>query len=84
MEERDLLECCGSIKFASEMASASPFSSLQHTLDVASDIWCNKINVHSWRMSQLSLADAVVPPACAHLLRSQTSHLWQPPTVHFR
>ncbi|XP_015960171.1 uric acid degradation bifunctional protein TTL-like [Arachis duranensis] len=60
MEERDLLECCGSIKFASEMASASPFSSLQHALDVASNtwcnkildvasnIWCNKINVHSW------------------------------------
>ncbi|XP_025685553.1 uric acid degradation bifunctional protein TTL-like [Arachis hypogaea] len=48
MEERDLLECCGSIKFASEMASASPFSSLQHALDVAFDIWCNKINVHSW------------------------------------
>ncbi|XP_015953962.1 uncharacterized protein LOC127747511 [Arachis duranensis] len=48
MEERDLLECCGSIKFASEMASASPFSSLQHALDVASNTWCNKINVHSW------------------------------------
>ncbi|KAL4328783.1 hypothetical protein AHAS_Ahas13G0234600 [Arachis hypogaea] len=48
MEERDLLECCGSIKFASKMASASPFSSLQHALDVASDIWYNKINVHSW------------------------------------
>ncbi|XP_057760054.1 uric acid degradation bifunctional protein TTL-like [Arachis stenosperma] len=48
MEERDLLECCGSIKFASEMASASPFSSLQHALDVASNIWCNKLNVHSW------------------------------------
>ncbi|RYR60799.1 hypothetical protein Ahy_A04g017863 [Arachis hypogaea] len=44
MEERDLLECCGSIKFATEMAFTSPFSSLQHALDVASDIWCNKIN----------------------------------------
>ncbi|KAL4350484.1 uric acid degradation bifunctional protein TTL-like [Arachis hypogaea] len=48
MEERDLLECCGSIKFASKMASDPPFSSLQHTLDVAFDIWCNKINAHSW------------------------------------
>ncbi|RYR31640.1 hypothetical protein Ahy_B01g056488 [Arachis hypogaea] len=47
-EERDLLECCGSIKFAIEMVSTSPFSSLQHALNVASDIWCNKINVHSW------------------------------------
>ncbi|KAL4393581.1 hypothetical protein AHAS_Ahas02G0066300 [Arachis hypogaea] len=48
MEECDLLECCGSIKFATEMVSASPFSSLQHAHDAASVIWCNKINVHSW------------------------------------
>ncbi|QHN83458.1 uncharacterized protein DS421_20g704930 [Arachis hypogaea] len=47
MEERDLLECRGSIEFAKEMASASPFSSLQHALDVASVVWCNKINVYS-------------------------------------
>ncbi|RYR24761.1 hypothetical protein Ahy_B02g058292 [Arachis hypogaea] len=38
MKERDLLECCGSIKFATKMASASPFSSLQHALDGTSDI----------------------------------------------
>ncbi|XLR27841.1 hypothetical protein S83_055741 [Arachis hypogaea] len=48
MEENEFLECCGSIKFAKEMASASPFSSLQHALDVASDVWFNKINIHSW------------------------------------
>ncbi|KAL4330189.1 hypothetical protein AHAS_Ahas13G0375200 [Arachis hypogaea] len=48
MEEHDLLECCRSIKFAKEMASASPFSSLQDALDVTFDVWCNKINIHSW------------------------------------
>ncbi|RYQ83735.1 hypothetical protein Ahy_B10g102548 [Arachis hypogaea] len=41
MEESEFLECCGSIKFAKEMASASPFSSLQHLLDVL-------INIHFW------------------------------------
>ncbi|KAL4390184.1 hypothetical protein AHAS_Ahas03G0119700 [Arachis hypogaea] len=48
MEEIEFLECCGSIKFAKEMASASPFFLLQHALNVASDVWCNKINVHSY------------------------------------
>ncbi|RYR06261.1 hypothetical protein Ahy_B06g086020 [Arachis hypogaea] len=47
-KESEFLECCGSIKFAKEMASASPFSSLQHALDVASEVWFNKINIHSW------------------------------------
>ncbi|KAL4337507.1 hypothetical protein AHAS_Ahas12G0117100 [Arachis hypogaea] len=47
MEESEFLECCGSIKFAKEMASTSPFFLLQHALDVAFDVWCNKINVHS-------------------------------------
>ncbi|RYR54060.1 hypothetical protein Ahy_A06g029310 [Arachis hypogaea] len=48
MEESEFLECCGSINFSKEMASSSSFSSLQHTLDVASDVWFNKINIHSW------------------------------------
>ncbi|KAL4344992.1 hypothetical protein AHAS_Ahas11G0233800 [Arachis hypogaea] len=48
MEERDLLECYGSMKFAKEMVFASPFSLLHHALDVASDVLCNKINVYSW------------------------------------
>ncbi|MED6209678.1 hypothetical protein PIB30_057055 [Stylosanthes scabra] len=30
------------------MASLSPFTSLQHALDVAKDVWFNKLNVHSW------------------------------------
>ncbi|KAL4329538.1 hypothetical protein AHAS_Ahas13G0310100 [Arachis hypogaea] len=47
VEESEFFECCGSIKFAKEMASASLFSSLQHALDVASDVWRNKINIHS-------------------------------------
>ncbi|XP_016185819.1 uric acid degradation bifunctional protein TTL-like [Arachis ipaensis] len=30
------------------MASASPFFSLQHALNMAFDVWCNKTNIHSW------------------------------------
>ncbi|MED6186503.1 hypothetical protein PIB30_067340 [Stylosanthes scabra] len=51
MEESNFLECCGSMRFAMEMASASPFSSLQHALNVANDVWFNKINIHSWLMA---------------------------------
>ncbi|RYR32166.1 hypothetical protein Ahy_B01g057164 [Arachis hypogaea] len=48
IEESEFFKCCGSIKFAKEMVSASPFSSLLHALDVTSDVWFNKINIHSW------------------------------------
>ncbi|MED6184495.1 hypothetical protein PIB30_048011 [Stylosanthes scabra] len=48
MEESDLLVCCPSLKFAKEMVSVSPFASLQHALDVAKDVWFNKLNVYSW------------------------------------
>ncbi|KAL4396501.1 hypothetical protein AHAS_Ahas01G0098200 [Arachis hypogaea] len=51
MEESEFLECCGSIKLAKEMDFAFPFSSLQHALNVASDVWCNKINIHSWMVA---------------------------------
>nr|XP_025617017.1 uncharacterized protein LOC112709341 [Arachis hypogaea] len=52
MEESEFLECCGSIKFAKEMASASPFSSLQHALDVASEeIYALSEHVVSGKMS---------------------------------
>ncbi|XP_025675368.1 uncharacterized protein [Arachis hypogaea] len=30
------------------MASTFPFSSLRHAFNAAFDVWCNKINVHSW------------------------------------
>lgn len=47
-EEKDFLSCCGSTRFAKDMALASPFSSLQHALSVARDIWFNKVDVSGW------------------------------------
>lgn len=42
--EKEWLACCGSTKFAQEMASAGPFSNFQQALDVATDIWFNKVS----------------------------------------
>nr|AKF43380.1 transthyretin-like S-allantoin synthase protein [Erodium gruinum] len=47
-DERDFVACCGSSKFAKEMALASPFSSLQAAVTTARDIWFNKVDVNGW------------------------------------
>ncbi|KAJ7964109.1 Uric acid degradation bifunctional protein TTL [Quillaja saponaria] len=46
--EKDLLACCGSNRFAKQMAPASPFSSFQVALSTAQDIWFNKVDVNGW------------------------------------
>nr|AKF43387.1 transthyretin-like S-allantoin synthase protein [Hypseocharis bilobata] len=47
-DEKELLACCGSSKFANQMAMASPFSSLQDAVTTARDIWFNKVDVNGW------------------------------------
>ncbi|KAG7948648.1 hypothetical protein I3843_13G017400 [Carya illinoinensis] len=47
-EEKDFLACCGSTKFAKEMALASPFASLEEAVRAARDIWFNKVDVNAW------------------------------------
>nr|AKF43381.1 transthyretin-like S-allantoin synthase protein [Erodium texanum] len=47
-DDKDFLACCGSSKFAMEMALASPFSSLQAAVTTARDIWFNKVDVNGW------------------------------------
>nr|AKF43393.1 transthyretin-like S-allantoin synthase protein [Pelargonium cotyledonis] len=47
-DEKDFLACCGSSKFAMEMASASPFNTLDHAITTARDIWFNKVDVKGW------------------------------------
>ncbi|KAJ7950675.1 Uric acid degradation bifunctional protein TTL [Quillaja saponaria] len=47
-EEKDFLACCGSNRFAKEMALASPFSSMQVALSAARNIWFNKVDVNGW------------------------------------
>ncbi|KAG9154851.1 hypothetical protein Leryth_023909 [Lithospermum erythrorhizon] len=46
--EKEYLAVCGSSKFAKEMVSVGPFSSYQHAIDAARDIWFNKVDVNGW------------------------------------
>ncbi|RYR72821.1 hypothetical protein Ahy_A02g007036 [Arachis hypogaea] len=48
MKTEDFSSCCASTTFANKMALASPFSSLEHVITVARDIWSHKLNVRSW------------------------------------
>ncbi|KAG6517760.1 hypothetical protein ZIOFF_021158 [Zingiber officinale] len=41
--EEDVLQCCSSKRFAKELAFASPFSGLHHTIQSACGIWFNKV-----------------------------------------
>ena len=43
-DEKDFLACCGSKKFAEEMASSGPFANLDQAVDAARDIWFNKVS----------------------------------------
>ncbi|RDX71478.1 Uric acid degradation bifunctional protein TTL, partial [Mucuna pruriens] len=47
-EEKDFVSCCGSTKFAKDMALASPFVSLQHAVSVARGVWFNNVDVNGW------------------------------------
>ncbi|XP_057739737.1 uncharacterized protein LOC130956764 [Arachis stenosperma] len=44
----DFLSCCASTTFAKEMAMVSPFSSLEHAISIAREIWFRKVNVRGW------------------------------------
>ncbi|KAG6470081.1 hypothetical protein ZIOFF_071135 [Zingiber officinale] len=43
LTEEDVLRCCHSKCFAKELASASPFSDLHHTIQSTRRIWFNKV-----------------------------------------
>ncbi|CAH9127179.1 unnamed protein product [Cuscuta epithymum] len=47
-DEKDFLACCGSTRFAREMASAAPFSDCDAAARAARDIWFNKVDVNGW------------------------------------
>ncbi|XP_057746406.1 uric acid degradation bifunctional protein TTL-like [Arachis stenosperma] len=48
MKTEDFSSCCAGTTFANEMAITSSFSSLEHAIMVARDIWSRKLNVRSW------------------------------------
>ncbi|XP_018471835.1 uric acid degradation bifunctional protein TTL isoform X3 [Raphanus sativus] len=48
IREEDWMVCCGSSDFAKLMVKASPFSSLEASIESARDIWFNQVNVAAW------------------------------------
>lgn len=46
--EDEFLACCGSTRFAQELAKASPFSSLEEAIAAARDFWFNKVDANGW------------------------------------
>ncbi|KAG2672001.1 hypothetical protein I3760_13G017800 [Carya illinoinensis] len=76
-EEKDFLACCGSTKFAKEMALASPFASLEEAVRAARDIWFNKVDVNAWLQAfsaHPQIGDST--PTSHHHRTSPTSAQW--------
>ncbi|KAG0618551.1 hypothetical protein M758_4G072800 [Ceratodon purpureus] len=48
MTEAGFLGCCGSTRFAREMALRGPFSSLDLAVEASREIWWNKVDVSGW------------------------------------
>ncbi|KAI5060345.1 hypothetical protein GOP47_0024765 [Adiantum capillus-veneris] len=47
-DAKDFLMCCGSSKFAAEMAKSAPFSSLSQAVEASRTIWWNEVDVPGW------------------------------------
>ncbi|XP_061359117.1 uric acid degradation bifunctional protein TTL isoform X2 [Gastrolobium bilobum] len=73
-DEKEYLSCCGSTRFAKDMALASPFSSLEHALSVARDIWFNNVDVNGWLQAFSSHPQIGQTHSPSHA--SQTSAQW--------
>nr|AKF43388.1 transthyretin-like S-allantoin synthase protein [Melianthus villosus] len=73
-DEKDFIACCGSSRFAKEMASASPFSSLEDAINTAHDIWFNKVDVNGWLEAFEAHPQIGKSPSPSH--RSVTSAQW--------
>ncbi|OAY43267.1 uric acid degradation bifunctional protein TTL isoform X2 [Manihot esculenta] len=73
-EEQDFFACCGSTRFAKEMASAYPFTSLDDAISAARNIWFNKVDVNGW-LEAFSAHPAIgQSPSSAHA--SHASAQW--------
>ncbi|XP_042014183.1 uric acid degradation bifunctional protein TTL-like isoform X1 [Salvia splendens] len=72
--EKEWLACCGSAKFAQEMASAAPFSNYQQAVDAARDIWFNKVDVNGWL--EAFAAHPAIGETPSKTVKSQTSAQW--------
>lgn len=48
LSAKDFLACCGSSKFASEMAKLAPFSCAPQAVEASRTIWWNKVDIPGW------------------------------------
>ncbi|EFJ14861.1 hypothetical protein SELMODRAFT_423096 [Selaginella moellendorffii] len=46
--ESDWIACCGSSKFAKEMAKVGPFKNLAEAIEMSRQIWWNQVDVPGW------------------------------------
>lgn len=74
LEEDELLACCGSTKYAKQMAALSPFTHLQHAVEAARDIWFNKVDVYGWLEAFSAHPQIGQPPSSSH--GNQISAQW--------
>ncbi|XP_050237360.1 uric acid degradation bifunctional protein TTL-like isoform X2 [Mercurialis annua] len=65
-EEKDLMACCGSTKFAKEMTLASPFTSPEQAVAAATNIWFNKVDVYGWLEAFASHPQIGQSPSASH------------------
>ncbi|XP_057800286.1 uric acid degradation bifunctional protein TTL-like isoform X1 [Salvia miltiorrhiza] len=72
--EKEWLACCGSAKFAQEMASAAPFFNHQQAVDAARDIWFNKVDVNGWL--EAFAAHPAIGESPSKTVKSPTSAQW--------
>ncbi|KAG8363512.1 hypothetical protein BUALT_Bualt19G0030000 [Buddleja alternifolia] len=72
--EKEWFACCGSVKFAQEMASAGPFSNYEEALSAARDIWFNKVDVNGWLEAFAAHPQIGDSPSKNH--KSPTSAQW--------
>ncbi|KAL7083679.1 hypothetical protein ACP275_14G177700 [Erythranthe tilingii] len=72
--EKEWLACCGSVRFAQEMASIKPFSNYEEALDAARDIWFHKVDVNGWLEAFAAHPQIGESPSQTH--KSPTSAQW--------
>ncbi|XP_077237000.1 transthyretin-like protein isoform X2 [Tasmannia lanceolata] len=75
MEEKDFLACCGSTKFAKEMARVSPFSNLEEAIKAARFIWMNGVDVNGW-LQAFSAHPQIGDRSSSESKKNDTSALW--------
>ncbi|CAH9097867.1 unnamed protein product [Cuscuta epithymum] len=73
-DEKDFLACCGSTRFAREMASAAPFADCDAAAMAARDIWFNKVDVNGWLEAFAAHPQIGLMPSQNH--KSPTSAQW--------